>query len=400
MNIDSAPASRTLVTALSLGLLAALTVIPLLLEPSRNALLEPYASTATTFFVAISVLLLMGLALAIRAGLDRATETHAGLKIVLFAVLAGAMTLVHWFEVDRDPWMSDWQHRIYLQQFNGQPEAPHNYRPLPHGFVCLVERLTRNWDFACLSYRWFFTFWFVWASYRLARRYLNPHRALLTLTPLVLLYPLSVLCYAGQLTDPLSHSLFVLAFLYLLEDRPFALMAALALGVAAKETVVLVAPAYLACYWRRGWRTWWITAALGGACVAAYLAARLPLGWSLSYGNINGAGLMIGRNLGFGPRPAEDRPVWENYLHVLLFVGIFLPVIVWRWRVLDARLRVLMLVVVPLLLLSNVCFGWLYESRNYMPLVPLLATACGAALNRQRQVVPQSDLKERQVVGT
>src|SRR5262249_37035884 len=150
-----------------------------------------------------------------------------------------------------------------------------------------------DWLFACLAYRWFFTYWFLWACYRLARLFHPPGRALGTLAPVLLLYPLSILFYWGQLTDPLSHALFVLALVYVIQDRLIPLAAVLALGVLAKETVVLVVPAYWACYWRRGWPALFRSAFLGMACVAAYLAARLPLGWRLGYGNINGTeGLM------------------------------------------------------------------------------------------------------------
>jgi hypothetical protein len=109
------------------------------------------------------------------------------------------------------------------------------------------------------------------------------------------------------------------------------------------------------------------------------LAARVPLGWGLGYGSINGTtGLMIGTNLGFGEPIAQSTvPLWMNYLHPLLFVGVFVPAIAQRWPSIDPHLRAICLTVTPLLLWSNVCFGWLYESRNYMPLVPLLATmAC------------------------
>ncbi|HEY7154835.1 MAG TPA: hypothetical protein VH575_12810 [Gemmataceae bacterium] len=367
--------SRNVVTAASLGLLAALTVGPLLLEPRPVSILEPYSSAMATICAIASVLLLMALALVVRARLDRPSEPQAAIRIALFAVLAGLLTLMHWIEVDSRSEPRAWQVNSYGKILNHDYEAPHNYRPLPYGFARLIERITHNWTFACVSYRWFFTFWFVWASYRLARRYLDPNRALWTLLPLLLLYPLSVLHYMGQLTDPLSHALFVLSFLYVLEDRPLALAAALALGVAAKETVVLVAPAYLACYWRRGWRSWFIAGGLGVVCVAAFLAARLPAGWRPGASDINGVGLVIGPNLGFEhPRAILVPPLGVNLLHPVLFVGAFLPAIVWRWRRIDPRLRMLFLVVTPLLLLSNLCFGWLYESRNYMPLVPLLAT--------------------------
>jgi len=394
MSVDRSP---SLLTTTSLGLLALLSIGPLLWEPRPVAFLEPYTSAGTSVSTLALVLFLMGIMLLARAKLDESGEPHATAKIVLFAALAALMTFLHWIEVDQHDEAHEWQTNSYVKILNHDYEAPHNYRPLPYGLVRLLERITHDWTFACVSYRWFFTFWFVWASYRLARRFLDPRRALTTLIPLVLLYPLSIARYAGQLTDPVSHALFILAFLYLLEDRPIALAVALALGVAAKETVAIVAPAYLACYWRRGLRSWLITVGLGMACVAAFLATRVPLGWSGgSYENINGSGLMIGTNLGFG-EPIANRipPLWENYLHVFLFVGIFLPPIAWRWRVLDLCLRNLCLVVTPLLLFSNVCFGWLYESRNYMPLVPLLATM---AIPPRRE--DQSERKERQIVGT
>jgi hypothetical protein len=368
--------SDSTVTGVSLGLLAALTLGPLLLEPRPVDFLPPYSSAIETAVGAAFVLLLMGLALAVRSRLDRPSEPRAARNIALFAGLAALLTLLHWVEVDHQPKLERWQREHYVKLFNHELEAPHNFRPLPYGFARLVERCTHNWTFAYLSYRWFFMFWFLWASYRLARLFLNSDRTLLTVVLLVVFYPLSVLRYWGQLADPLSHSLFVLAFIYLLEDRPLALAAALALGVLAKETIVIVAPAYLACYWRRGWRAWGITAGLGGACVAAFLAARLPLGWRPSHDSINGTpGLLFGTNLGFGTPLAETSAhLWENYFHPLLFVGVFLPVLVWRWRHIDLRLRALFLTVTPLLLASSAGFGWLYESRNYMPLLPLLAT--------------------------
>jgi hypothetical protein len=196
-----------------------------------------------------------------------------------------------------------------------------------------------------------------------------------------------VLYYWGQLTDPLSHALFVLALAWIVEDRPAELAAALALGVLAKETVVILVPAYWACWWRQGVPALLRAGALGAVCVAAYLAVRVPLGWRPGLGAINGTeGLMVGTNLGIGPplyhgAPGDERQtLLQNYLHPLLFVGPFLPAITWNWRRLDGRLRAVFLTVTPLLLLSNVCFGWMYESRNYVPLLPLLATTALAGM--------------------
>jgi hypothetical protein len=119
------------------------------------------------------------------------------------------------------------------------------------------------------------------------------------------------------------------------------------------------------------------TSVLTMACVAAFLGTRLPLGWQPGNSDLNGLnGLMIGTNLGFGKPVAKTPvPLYQNYLHPFWFVGPFVPFIAWHWQFLDRRLRVMLLTLTPTLLLSNLCFSWMYESRNYMPLVPLHATA-------------------------
>jgi hypothetical protein len=184
--------------------------------------------------------------------------------------------------------------------------------------------------------------------------------------------------------------------LFICQDRPVALAPALFLGVLAKETAIIVVPAYFACHWRQGWRAFVTTAALGVVGVAAFLAARLPLGWPSGNQPINGAGLMIGTNLGIGqPVFGGAAPLWllQNYLHPLLFVGIFLPAIAWNWRRSDRCLRVLCVVVTPLLLSSNLCYGWMYESRNYVLLLPLLTTLAMPLATRSRLADGPQDIR-------
>jgi hypothetical protein len=388
---------------LGLLLTALLSLTPLVGEPRPVEFLPPHATAMLTWGGKALVVLLMAVAVAVRARADRRTEPHAGLLTVGFVALAGLLTACHWYEVDRDPPRAAWQRKHYLNVFNheGEPDnpfgAPHNFRPLPYGFTRSLERVTGDWWFSCVAYRWLFTYWFVWGWYRFARLFLAPPAAALSLLPLPLLYPLSVFYYWGQLTDPLSHALFVLALISIAEDRPLPLAGALALGVLAKETAVILVPAYWACWWRKGIPSLLWTAGLGAVCVAAYLAARVPLGWWPGYGAINGTeGLMVGTNLGIGPplyhgAPGDDRQtVFQNYLHPLLFVGPFLPPAVWKWRRLDGRLRALFVTVTPLLLLSNLCFGWMYESRNYVPLLPLLATMALAGGRRSgRAAAPE-----------
>ncbi len=376
MNPDAPRPRDSLLTAGGFLLLTLLTAGPLLLEPRPAAFFEPYPSATATLLAEGLVLGLMALVLAVRAFLDRGEPRPFALAVV-FSAAAAAMTAVHWTVVDSDPPRHLWQRDDYHQLLNHQGDAPHRDRQLPYGFVRLLERTTHDWMFSCLAYRWFFTWWFLWASYRLARHYHPPARALLAVVPVVGLYPLSVLYYWGQLADPLSHSLFILSIIYLLEDRPWHLAASLALGVAAKETVVLLVPVYFVCRWRQGWRAWLTAGLLGVVCVASYLAVRLPQGWRPGLTNVNGLeSLMITSNLGIGePVYLGAGSLWENYLHPLLFVGVFLLALAWRWRRIDPLLRIVCTTLTPLLLASNICFGWLYESRNYMPLVPLLAAA-------------------------
>jgi hypothetical protein len=374
---DSRP-HATSVTALSLGLLAAVTIGPLVLPGLRGGMLEPYTNPAGTWLGCLGVFAALGLVLPVRAILDRPHEHHPFALAGLLSILAAGMAAVHWYIVDSDPVRQQWQRRIYVEAVNLHgDDVPHVYRPLPYGFARLLECVTHDWLFACVAYRWFFYWWFLWASYRLARLYHATPTALGVVAAVALLYPASVWYYWGQLTDPLSHFLFVLGLIYLLQDRPLALAAALALGVAAKETAVLLAPVYLACWWRKGARALVATALLGVAGVVAYLAVRIPAGWRGHAGEVNGLqGLMALTNLGVGPPLATTTvPLWVNYLQPTVFVGPFVAVLAWRWRRIDTQLRSACLALTPLLLASNLCFGWLYESRNYMPLVPLLATA-------------------------
>ncbi len=118
------------------------------------------------------------------------------------------------------------------------------------------------------------------------------------------------------------------------------------------------------------------TLALGAVGVAAFLATRLPLGWRPGGESINGVdGLMVGTNLGIGrPIALTYVPLYENYLQPALFIGLWIPLLAFRWRWIESCLKALASMLTPLLLASSLCFSWLYESRNYVPLVPLLST--------------------------
>jgi hypothetical protein len=385
------PQNTKYLAPIGLTLVAAASLMPLYVEARPVVWILPYATDFERNAAKAIAVLLLVLPLAVRDFFDREREPLAVSLTSGFLALAALMTAFHAYHVDR--LNGDWQPTLYMDILNQTPDEnglriPHQFRPLPYGFVRMLEWITADWWFSCVIYRWCLTFWFLWGAHRFARLFLKPMPALLTILPLAALYPISVWEYAyrGQLTDPLSHSLFLFALIYVVQDRWILLTFTLALGVLAKETVLLVAVSYFACYWRQGMPAIYRTVVLGSACVAAYFAVRAPIGWRLGFDKINGTeGLMIGTNLGFGEPIANlTVPLWINYCHLLVFVLPFLPFIVFRWKRLDHRLKAVFLTLTPLIFVTNICFGWMYESRNYMPLVPLHATMAAMAVFSRR----------------
>jgi hypothetical protein len=401
---DGAPTGGPLLQRASpavwgLSLLALVSLGPFMLESRPARLLRPYSSPSAAWGTKLLVAgaMLASVALCVRA--DRRTGRRAARLCAMMLIVSGLMAAWHLatidVAVDPDPFESNalrprqvWQQGIYMATLNHRRQSPaepseetdsavpHCFRPLPYGFVRFVELLTHDWYFACFSYRWYFTFWFLWAYYRFVLLFHGSQRALVAVLVGIVLYPLSIQYYKGQLTDPMSHALFVLALIYLVQDRWLVFMATLALGVMAKETVVVLVPAYWACYRTRGGDAIFRTVMLAAACLAAFLLVRIPAGWQPTLKAVNNTGPMITSNLSFADAPYQLRPdkVLINYLHPVVFIVPFLLPIFWHWRGIDPRLRAAFVVIVPLLFLSNLCFGWLYESRNYMPLLPLLTT--------------------------
>jgi hypothetical protein len=348
-------------------------------------LVAPPDSVVADLASKVVVILAMLAAIAWQAQADWRRDGGPALITPLLLIAAGLMTAYHFVTVDRLDLSGLAGH--YLDVHNNAIDPPHPYRWLPYGFIRSLERITGDWLFAWLAYRWFFSYWFLWACYRFGRLIHRPPAALMVALLPLLFYPFSIQYYHGQPTDPISHFLFVLALVYVREDHWLALAATLALGVIAKETAILAVPADLAGYWRRGLRPWVRAAGLAAVGMGVFLAVRLALGWRPGT-SINGVqGLMIGTNLGIGePLATTIVPLVENYLQPALFVVPFLPFIAWNWRRSDPRLRALFLVLTPLMLFANLCYGWMYESRNYMPLLPVLATLAIAP--------PQQVLKE------
>jgi hypothetical protein len=384
---------------LGLGITAILSITPLLVSKRPGDPISTderlFAFESRTFILAA-----MWLVIVYRAWLDRRFgERHALLVNLLLGGLAITMAGWHWHAIDNASEVEangsltrieGGQRQLYQHVLNREAKSgnhslvPHVYRPLPYGFARFLELLTGDWYFACWSYRWFFTYWFLWASWTFCRYYHSASVAAGVVGWMALLYPLSLWHYRGQLTDPMSHALFVLALYYIVTNQWWPLFLSLVIGVAAKETAIVLVLAYGACHWRGGLLTLAKSLGLLLGCIGAYLAVRLPAGWLRSlteeasvFQSINATeGLMIWRNLHIRMDWVDYRPRGiENYLLPALFVGPFVPGIIRNWARTDRCVRTLAVSVAPLVLASSLCFSWMYEARNYMPLIPLLASA-------------------------
>jgi hypothetical protein len=214
-------------------------------------------------------------------------------------------------------------------------------------------------------YRLIFGILLFYAIYKFARLYTNYLGALIAMLMIAVIYPVSFEYYAGQLTDPLSHLSFVLAFIFL-ETEDFALLlTTLLIGSLAKETVLAMSGYYvLFCRKERNYLLKAITLCL--ACGGIFWGVRMLVlhGGIHSYTQVSVA--------------PPDMPSinWHDSrwpVALFLTVGAFLPFLVLSWRETPCTLKQLALFLFPVLFTSGLFFSFLVEMRNFMPLVFVLA---------------------------
>jgi hypothetical protein len=213
-----------------------------------------------------------------------------------------------------------------------------------------------------------------YALYRYARLFAGYGGAILAMMLVALIYPISFEYYAGQLTDPLSQLSFILVFIFL-ETSSFGLfLSTLLIGSLAKETVLAMAGYYL--LFGRGERRYFLKAVLlTCAVVADYFGVRwLVLGGSAHYQYNQVSGMTA----------ADVRMNWHSgrWLPLLLLtVGSLMPFVLANWKDTPAGLKRQALFLFPVLFLASTFFSWLFETRNFMPLVFVLAVAAGRYLS-------------------
>jgi len=239
-------------------------------------------------------------------------------------------------------------------------DVPHSYRFLPNALVFCLQLGGVRFDAARDIYRLLVGLVLFYAIYRLASLYTSFVGSLLGMLLVAAVYPISFENYIGQLTDPLSHLSFVLGFLFLETTDFAALLTALLIGSLAKETVLALAGFY-AFFARRDKNHFAKAVILCAVSLAVYVLVRLIiLHGAMHYGQVSGTTpAHIAENL-------RDRKWIELFF---MTAGAYLPFLALGWRDTPPYLRNLVMFLVPVLLLSSLLFGWLAESRNYMPVV-------------------------------
>jgi hypothetical protein len=293
-----------------------------------------------------------------------------------FALLAALLTYIHYRTVDI--YRLDWQ----LDQFGGilmhTYQPPDQYRFLPQGTLWWIALGNGDFIFSYLAYRFFFTFLFCVAIYRFARLYLPAFDSILIVCLYGAFYRLSTKYYYGNLLDPMSHLVMITAFYYCRQKQFWSFFWLFVLGVFIKETMLLLAPCYYLMNLEnsrlREDRNWQRIILLGATGMVVFFACRLPFHFNYSFQKLNRTPeLMIWANLGFSRALVTSTvPVLERYLHPVWFLFIWLPLVIWRRKRLPVSLFWTSLYLAAGLYATNLCFGWNYESRNFVPGLILL----------------------------
>jgi hypothetical protein len=282
-----------------------------------------------------------------------------------------------------------------IEQYNGillhNYQPPDQYRFLPQGVLWWMSLCTGDFVFSYLAYRFFFTFLVCQSIYAFARSYLAPRDALIVVLFYAVFYPLSTRYYYGNLVDPMSHAV-MLAALTCCQRRQFGLLFWLfVLGMFIKETMVLIVP----CYYLMNRETFQHRDfhALGRLAIAglvAFLACRIPFDFNYDFPTLNRTTqLMIYSNLGLPwGRATSTVSVFQRYLHPILFIFMWLPLIVWRRKLLPPSLFWTALYLAGAFYLANLCFGWNYESRNFVPAMIFLLVCTMMIVNRLIEARP------------
>lgn len=354
------------VIAWSLAALAmtAVALIPVMFPEWVRVPPTPGSALALALHGVVNLIPVAMLAACMRAplGLKKFDQAMLLLLLVLLALL---LTNLHHSEVDDGHYFSAMSNTQFQQNLAAavvrlDPAAiPHSYRFLPDSLVALVQYATGIYTAARDGCRAVFLFLLMFTIYRFSRRYLSHPAALVPVLLYAIVFPISIRHYAGQMTDPVSHLSIAMGLLFIESGSFIFLLLTLLIGILAKESILIVIPCYALVRWKEP--DYWLNLGLltvGGGGVA-WLVRRIVVG-AVQYERISGVG-----SDWWKPNLASTG--WEE--QVLYTVGILLPFTALAWKGTPHNLKLLVLILLPGLLVSNAMFSWMHEARNLIPAV-------------------------------
>lgn len=315
-----------------------------------------------------------------RAEVRTSSRSKAFCLVLLVFLLTSFINNVHSFNVDETSRyfgsISDaaWQENLQKLVVQLSPGAvPHSYRFLPNAIVFWMQLGRVRFDVARDVYRLFLGLLLFYALYRYARLYTNYLGAILAMLLVAAVFPITFEWYAGQLTDPLSHLSFVLAFIFLETQNFPLLLTTLLVGSLAKETILAMAGFYV-LFCRRENRYLFKACVLCMSGAAVYLGVRLlVLKGTMQFNQISGVPYT---------HVVEN---WTDPKWPALFLTTacaYLPFLILGWKETPASLKKTVFYLLPVLFVSSLVFSWLTETRNFMPLVFVLAVLSARYLSR------------------
>lgn len=364
---------RRLLLLICIWILAGVASLPFLFRWQAP---PPATGNAVVLRIAIGYLLTLAIGYLMFATESRRLGRRQALALVFLILLLTKITnKIHQYTVDYGPdafatmQNTAWQNLLEDNVIERKHFDPaHAARFLPNSVVRWLQ--LGGWSFpqARDLYRLLFGMLLFYAIYRYARVFTGHLGALIAVLLTAAVYPISFEHYVGQLTDPMSHLSFVLAFLFIeREDFPM-LFTTLLIGAMAKESVLAMA-GYYVIFGRKD-KYYPIKAGTLLVCGAAvYLGVRaFVLSGPMRYRDISGVTIehLI-------PNLSDSR--WPYVF--LLTAGSLTPILAIGWKQIPLSLRRLAVFLIPVLFVSSAFFSWLVETRNFMPAVIVEAVAAG-----------------------
>jgi hypothetical protein len=380
----SAATSRV-VAALCAGF-TVLSALPIALgwPPAANVLFEQAPGLQRLGCLALAVVL--GSQIVLIARLDPEANAWRTARHLGFVLLAALLTAIHFSTVD--VLNLGWQWGQYESIVRHHAKPPDQYRFLSQGTLWWMFQSNGAFVFSYVAYRLFFTVLVCHAIYQFARLYLSALQGVIVVLVYACFYPLSIRYYQGSLCDPTSHAVMLTALIFC-QRRAFGVVLSLMLmGVFIKETMLVIAPCWLLLdpdkppQWNR--RDMLRAGILVAAGMGVFLLCRLPFHFQYDFRSLNRTTeLMIWSNLGFSRgHHSTIVSVFERYWHPALFLFMWLPLIIWKRALLPPSLFRTALYLAAALYLTNLCFGWNYESRNFVPALVLLVVSTTVIMTR------------------